>query len=121
MPDSGLTFILPRILGFPKALELMMLGDIIDAAEAERIGLVNKVVPHEKLMEETNKFAERLAAGPPIALSFTKRAVYQSFEHNLKEQLTFESWGQNMCNKSEDFKEGVASFLEKRPPKFKGK
>lgn len=121
MPDGGITFLLPHVVGLPKALELMMTGDIIDAREAERIGMVNKVVPHDMLMAEARALAEKLASGPLIALSFTKRAAYHGLLHNLREQLQFESWGQSVCRRTEDFKEGVTSFLEKRPPNFQGR
>jgi len=121
MPDAGMTFSLPRIVGLPMALELMLTGDIIDAKKAASIDLVNKVVPHGKLMVEARALAEKLAKNAPIALSFTKRAAYHGLLCDLREQLLFESWGQGECRKTEDHKEGVKAFLEKREPNFSGR
>jgi 2-(1,2-epoxy-1,2-dihydrophenyl)acetyl-CoA isomerase len=120
MPDGGLTVTLPRIVGLSKALELAMTGDVIGADEALRIGLVNKVVPQEELMKEARAVAERLASGPPIALSFIKRALYRNVNAGFEEGLYFESWGQNVLLNTADHTEGVNSFLEKRPPVFTG-
>jgi 2-(1,2-epoxy-1,2-dihydrophenyl)acetyl-CoA isomerase len=120
MPDDGLTVTLPQIVGLPKALEMAMTGEIIESEEALRTGLVNKVVPHEKLMDEARNLAEKMAAGPPIALSFIKRAMYRNARVGLEEGLYFESWGQNVLRTTKDHLEGVQSFLEKREPLFIG-
>ncbi|MFO1189150.1 MAG: enoyl-CoA hydratase [Alphaproteobacteria bacterium] len=121
MPDGGMTSTLPRLVGLAKALDLLMTGDEIDGPEAARIGLVNRVVPHDTLMDEARALARRMASGPPLALSFTKRAVWQSNNHSLEDQMHFESWGQGICLKTDDFREGVRAFLEKRQPQFKGR
>lgn len=121
VPDCGATFLMPRLIGSAKAFELMYTGDIIDAQEALKIGLVNKVVPADKLMDETTAFAKRLGEGPPLALAQIKRAIHAGIMNNIESQLFLESYAQNFCFNTEDFKEGVNSFLEKRPPKFQGK
>jgi len=121
MPDGGMTSTLPRLVGLAKALDLLMTGDEIDGPEAARIGLVSRVVPHDTLMDEARALARRLASGPPLALSFTKRAVWQSSDHSLEDQMHFESWGQGICLKTDDFREGVQAFLEKRRPQFRGR
>jgi 2-(1,2-epoxy-1,2-dihydrophenyl)acetyl-CoA isomerase len=120
MPDGGMTVTLPQIVGLPKALELAMTGDIIGAEEALRIGLVKKVVPQEALMDEVKSLAVRIAAGPPLALSFIKRALYRNVRVSFEEGLYFESWGQNVLLNTKDHIEGVNSFLEKRAPIFTG-
>ncbi|MFQ5874713.1 MAG: enoyl-CoA hydratase/isomerase family protein, partial [Dehalococcoidia bacterium] len=121
LASSGGTFLLPRVVGVAKALELMWSGDIIDAHEAERIGLVSRVVPHDQLMPVTREFALRLAKGPSLSIELTKRLVYQGLEANdFLSDLKAEAWAQNICSASEDAKEGVRSFLEKRDPVFKG-
>ena len=120
-PDCGVTFLMPRLIGAAKSFELMCTGDIIDAKEAENIGLVNKVVPHDRLMDEVVSFARRLAEGPPLAIAQIKRAIHNGLVNNLEQQLYFETYAQNFCWGTEDFKEGVNSFLGKYQPKFKGR
>lgn len=120
--DMGTTYLLPRIVGIEKALELMWTGDIIDAKEAERIGLVGKVVPHEELMTAARGLATRLAKGPSIAIELMKRMVYEGLEaDSFALQIAYEGWAQEMCYLTEDIEEGFKSFIEKREPKFKGK
>jgi 2-(1,2-epoxy-1,2-dihydrophenyl)acetyl-CoA isomerase len=121
MPDGGGTFFLPFILGAPKALELIWTGEIIDATEAERIGLVNRVVPHEELMPAALEFAKRLANGPTIAMGMGKRAVYKSRIGALQEAQEFESYGQAMLRNTEDHAEGVRAFVEKRTAQYRGR
>ena len=120
-PDWGGAYFLPRLVGPSKALELMFSGEMLDAAEAHSLGLFNKVVPHDELARETRAWAERLAAGPPMALSLMKQAVYQSGDKSLAEVLELELQHQMQCFKSEDAKEGLAAFLEKRTPGFRGR
>ncbi len=121
VPDGGATYYLPRMVGTSKALELMLMGDTIDAGEAERLGLVNKVVPHDELMKVTREFARRIANGPSVAIELIKKGVYKGAMGDLESQLDFETLAQRICFQTEDFKEGITSFLEKREPKFKGR
>lgn len=121
IPGDGATQRLPRLVGFGRAMELVLTGSMIDAEEAYRIGLVNKVVPPENLMEEVKKLANLLASKPPLALQYAKEAVNRSMEVGLYEGMAHESYLHALACASEDKKEGVAAFLEKRKPQFKGK
>jgi 2-(1,2-epoxy-1,2-dihydrophenyl)acetyl-CoA isomerase len=121
MPDSGLTYLLPKLLPRSLALRVLMTGATISSAEALRLGLADEVVPDGKLAEAVHEFAARLAAGPSVALSFTKLAVQRSDEQTLQAQLAFESWGQSACFKTRDFAEGIRAFQEKREPRFEGR
>lgn len=119
--DEGLTYFLPRIAGVAKAVELIMLGEIVDAIEAQRIGLVNKVVPPEELEKATTELATRLAGGPPIAQRLTKRAIYSHAEEDLESSLEDICLAAQIANETEDVIEGVKALQEKRPPIFKGR
>lgn len=121
-PDTGLTYFLPRLVGVDKALELIWTGDIIDAEEAKRIGLVGRVVPHDKLMPTTRELANRIAKGPSIANEFAKRLVYYGLESdNLESQLVHEAFSLGVCFQMGDYEEGIRAFREKRQPIFKGR
>jgi enoyl-CoA hydratase/carnithine racemase len=115
--DGGAWF-LPRLVGLPRALELLWTGDFIDAREAERIGLVNKVVADDKLMDHTYAFARRLAAQPALTLRLMKRAVYQGLRMDLRAALDMLSSHLGVISTTADHREAVASFNEKRPAKF---
>jgi len=119
VPDVGLTYLLPRTIGMGKALELFYTAGKLDAQEAYGIGLVNKIVPHEKLIEEALAMASQIAKGPRIALRLIKRAVYRELVSSLQEQTELEGLMQNICFSTEDHKEGVKAFLEKRAPNFR--
>ncbi len=119
-PDWGSTFFLPRLIGVGRALEMFFLGEPMSATEAHRMGLVNFLVPHEQLEEETSKLAGRLAQAPPLPLSLLKRALYERLETQLDSVMSFEVAAQMKCFDSEDFTEGVRAYLEKRKPSFKG-
>ena len=107
MPDAGVTFLLPRVVGLGRAMEMSMLGDAVDAEEAHRIGLVNKVVAEDALSEEAQSLAERLAAMPTWALGRIKHSLYASFETDLETALESEAEGQTFCGYTQDHKEGV--------------
>ncbi len=121
IPDGGATYYLPRIVGTSRALELMYTGDIIDAREAERIGLVSRVVSQEELMPEAKKLASKIAKGPSVALELAKRAVYKALNNTIESQLDYEHWGQSVCYTTEDHKEAIQAYIEKRDPLFKGR
>ena len=120
IPDSGGTFFLPRSIGMQKATALMMLADKVMAADAEKMGMIYKVCADESLMEETLKVAKKLAVLPTIGLGLTKRALNKSITNDLTAQLALEDELQTAAGKTYDYNEGVAAFLEKRKPKFKG-
>jgi enoyl-CoA hydratase/carnithine racemase len=122
VPDTGGSFTLPRIVGFPKACELILSGDTIDAAEAGRIGLVNRVVPHDELMQAARELADRIAKNPPLAVRMAKADLYNgAIETDLIEQMKREEASQSVLLNTEDFREAAVAFLEKREPVFKGK
>ena len=121
VPDSGGTYLLPRVVGFAKALELSITGDVIDAAEALRIGLVNRVVPAEEFPAELERYATTLAQLPTRTIGSTKRLMAQGLRSSLDETLEREAVAQAEHAGSADFLEGVQAFLEKRPPRFTGR
>ena len=120
-PDSGTSWFLPRVVGLSNALEMMYTGEIIDAARAKEMGLVSRVVPAAKLMDEAMTLARKIAAGPAVALDLTKKAAYHALVSDLPEQYDYESYIQRIATLSEDHKEGVTAFFEKRPPRFTGR
>ncbi|RYY52396.1 MAG: 2-(1,2-epoxy-1,2-dihydrophenyl)acetyl-CoA isomerase [Chitinophagaceae bacterium] len=121
VPDSGGTFFLPRLVGFQKASALMMLGDKVSATEAEKMGMIYKVLPDEGFAEAGFAFALTLAGMPTRGLALTKKLLGMSLESNLSKQLSEEDRLQQQAAQSDDFQEGVAAFLEKRKPVFRGK
>ncbi|MDN3493842.1 enoyl-CoA hydratase-related protein [Winogradskyella bathintestinalis] len=120
VPDSAGTFFLPRLIGFQKALALAMLGDKISAEEAEKMGMIYKMIPLENFEEEINKIAVKLANMPTKALGLIKELYNKSMTNNLDAQLALESKLQIEAASTEDYAEGVAAFIEKRKPNFKG-
>lgn len=121
IPDSAGTFFLPRLIGFQKASALMMLGDKVSSEEAERLGMIYKYVPSEEFQETIQKLALKMAQMSTKALGLIKKTLNQSFTNNLEQQLSVESKHQIEAASSEDYQEGVAAFIEKRKPNFRGK
>ncbi len=121
VPDSGGTFFLPRLIGFKKASALMMLGDKVSAVEAEKLGMIYKVTTPDEFEETVKEVAETLAKMPTKALGFTKQLLNRSMSNSLEAQLEMESKLQIESAQSDDYTEGVAAFVEKRRPNFKGK
>jgi 2-(1,2-epoxy-1,2-dihydrophenyl)acetyl-CoA isomerase len=120
-PDWGGTYFLPRVVGLAKAAELIWTGEIIDAQEALRLGIVTAVHAPEELMPAAYALAGKIAAGPPIAIRLAKRSMYHNLECDLRQALEFETFAQNICFETEDAGEGIRAFVEKRPPVFRGK
>jgi 2-(1,2-epoxy-1,2-dihydrophenyl)acetyl-CoA isomerase len=120
IPDSGATWLLPRLVGAARAAELALTTEALSAADAERYGLVAKVVPAAELLPVSAALAARLAAGAPVALALTKAALERSWAATLEEQLETEADLQGQAGATADHQEGIAAFLERRPPAFRG-
>jgi 2-(1,2-epoxy-1,2-dihydrophenyl)acetyl-CoA isomerase len=120
IPDSGGTFFLPRLVGFQKASALMMTGEKVGAEEAERLGMIYRVLPDEGFREAVSALANQMAAMPTRGLAYTKQALNRALYHDLDSQLEMEDRLQTMAGKTHDYREGVQAFLEKRKPVFKG-
>jgi 2-(1,2-epoxy-1,2-dihydrophenyl)acetyl-CoA isomerase len=116
-PEFGCTFYLPRVVGLGRALELLFSGDIITAQEAERVGLVNKVVPHEELKKSTGQFVEKLLEKPPAALGMAKSLVYRSASMDLAASLELEAFALSTAFKTQEHQDAVKAFLGKRKAK----
>lgn len=119
-PDAGVSYHLPRLVGLARASDLLFTGRDVDAAEAAAMGLATAVLPAERFAEETAAWAERLAAGPPVAIALTKRLLRASFDTDLVPQLRDELHHIKSCFATADVKEAMAAFMEKRRPSFKG-
>ncbi len=120
MPDMGLNYLLTRMVGTQKALELFWAAEPISPQLALELRLVARVVPHEKLMEAAMEYAERLSSGPYVAVAFSKRAVYRAENNRLDDEMDWGSLAQAQCMATEDAGEGARAFLQKRAPVFKG-
>jgi 2-(1,2-epoxy-1,2-dihydrophenyl)acetyl-CoA isomerase len=118
--DAGGTFFLPRLIGLARAKELMFSGETVNASRALELGLVNKVVPDDRLMDEAMEMAQKLAQGPTRAIGMIKRMLNRSFETDLGTALELEASMQGIAVSTADVIEGISSFLQKRPPEFKG-
>ena len=121
VPTMGGTYFLPRLVGIDKACELIWTGDLIDAREAERIGLVTKVVPHEELEAATEELAVKLTKGAPLAIARSKTMIYKGLDMELERAMDdiMEAW--MALSQTEDHREALSAFLEKREPVFKGR
>ncbi len=120
IPDSGATWLLPRLIGLGRATQLMLLPDPLTAAEALRIGLVGRVVPTAELMAAAGALAATLAGAAPRALALTKRAMRRALDAGFEESLEYEASLQGIAGRTADHAEGLAAFVEKRPPRFTG-
>jgi 2-(1,2-epoxy-1,2-dihydrophenyl)acetyl-CoA isomerase len=119
--DSGSSYFLPRLVGSAKAFELATMGTRVSASEAERIGLITKCVPDEKLDEAVNEYTTYYASAPTKAIGLMKKMLNKSQGFNLNEMLDYEAQCQDIAGATDDYREGTSAFLEKRKPTFKGK
>jgi 2-(1,2-epoxy-1,2-dihydrophenyl)acetyl-CoA isomerase len=121
VPGDGGCFLLPRIVGLQKALELIWTGDFVDAEEAVRIGYATKAVAADELMPATREFALRLAQGPAVAMQLAKRLVYRGLESTWTEAFEQANTAMSIAQSTEDAREGPRAFAESRPPQFQGR
>lgn len=120
-PGDGGALLLPRVIGLPRAMEMLLTGDVITPDEAQKIGLVNRVVAHESLMDETMRLARRIAERPPLAVRMIKRAVMQGLGQDLRTHLDCISSQLSLLSQTEDHREAALAFLERRKPRFRGR
>ena len=120
-PGTGGCWLLPRIIGIEKACEMIWLGNAVDAAEAQRIGLVGRVVSHESLLGATHEFAGRLAQAAPYAVRLSKSAIYRGLQQDLATALEWAATAESITLTSEDHREGMVAYRERRPPEFRGR
>ena len=120
-PDTGSSYFLPRLVGVAKACELIFTGRTIEAGEAERIGLVNQVVPPDALLSTVKELALKIAKGPSVAIGLAKGCIYQGLQMSREQALDYEAEAASLCILTDDLKEGVKAFKEKRKPAFEGK
>ena len=121
VPGDGGAWLLPRLIGVQRALELIWSGEIFDAAEALRLGYLSRVVPHDDLLAETHAYAQRLAEGPPVAIQLAKRLVYRALDQSFMESLEAAQAAFTIAQSTEDAREGPLAFREKRKPVFHGR
>lgn len=121
VPDIGATFLLPRLIGVDKALEIFLTGATVTASQALALGIVTHVEPAEQVMQAAFELAVKIAAGPPVAQRFVKRAVYAGLSGDMDASLQYESYAQAICYGTQDHQEGVKAFTEKRLPRFQGR
>jgi enoyl-CoA hydratase/carnithine racemase len=121
IPEFGGTYMLPRILGLTKALELVLTGRTLEAREAAEVGLVNKVVAPEKLMDEAREMAQMTLKATPLALQLSKQAIHAGINSGFVEATQLEVLSEVACMNTADFKEALKAFAEKREPKFTGR
>jgi enoyl-CoA hydratase/carnithine racemase len=121
VPDEGGAWFLPRLVGPAKACELILTGDFVDGREAERIGLANRCVPNDQLMAVTQELAAKIAAGPPVAIEFVKRAIREGMSLSLRSHFDAIGYYMGIVNQTEDVAEGMRAFVESRAPRFSGR
>ena len=120
LPGSGIGYLLPRLIGLSKSLELLLNGDEVSATEAAQLELVSKVLPADQLLEESRQFAARLAKGPTRAIGLTKNLVYRAASLNLDQALELEAQLTDQALQTQDYQEGLQAFIQKRPPQYRG-
>jgi 2-(1,2-epoxy-1,2-dihydrophenyl)acetyl-CoA isomerase len=120
-PDAGVSYLLPRLIGLSRASEILLTGRDLDAEEATRVGIAAAMFDDEQFVEQVTRYAERLAAGPPVAFALTKRLLVSTFETSIEEQLARELTAIKTCFASQDVAEAMRAFAEKRAPAFRGK
>ena len=120
IPDGGSTYLLPRMIGRARAMEMALLGERVPAAKALEWGMINRVVPDAELMPTAMALAGELARGP-ASLALIRQTIWDSLDTDWADQLTLEADRQSIAGRTEDFREGVAAFLQKRPAEFKGR
>ncbi len=119
--DAGATYLIPRLVGLTRATEMLMLGELIEAPAAYRLGMLTRVVPPESLDDEVGRFVKKILNGPTLALKMTKKALAGCLEKDLTTELDFECYAQTLCIQSADAREGIKALVEKRKPVFQGK
>jgi 2-(1,2-epoxy-1,2-dihydrophenyl)acetyl-CoA isomerase len=121
VPDGGVNWLLTRMIGYPRAYELAVSSAKVTAVQAYDWGMVNQIVPHDQLAEVATAYAQQIAAGPTLTFGLTKRVMLRGMDQTLAENLEYEAHLQTIAGRSEDCREGVFAFVEKRPAKFQGK